>query len=342
MKHGDMTGCSRRLKEAGYPSANVPCPSGCANAGCKGDPCQGVTCDRPPNKQCYIVPGICSSGTCTYLVKAAQSCDDGDPCTKTDKCDDKGTCAGTAYTCDDSRTCTVDTCDGKGGCAFTLDGVSCLITINNAPTCYAKGAAQTGNACETCNPKTSAAWTVSTGTAIQTWNFDDGTLQGFTVLPNPATSVVKWQVDKQRADSPAYSLYFGNVATHTYDDPGKPVSGQATSPAFTLPTGAGKLCLGFRLYKNTETFGNFDYVKVTLLPLNKDIFNTSTEPLNGCTHDPITPQNFIFQSFAAEIPAAAAGTAVQFRFDFESVDSVANTSEGAYVDNIQVLKGCTP
>jgi hypothetical protein len=317
-----------------YPSADVNCPSGCDSAGCKGDPCQGVTCDRPPNQQCYLSPGICSSGSCTYLVKTAQNCDDGNLCTKTDKCDDKGTCAGTAYTCNDGKTCTVDTCNGTGGCTYPPDPSSCL--INNV--CYAAKGSLAGNSCQYCDPKTPTVWTLATGTAFQTWNFDDGTLQGFTVAAT--TSPVKWQVDKQRSDSPSYSLYFGNVATHTYDDPNKVVTGQVTSPAVAIPSGAGKLCLVFRMFKNTEA-GGFDKITVTLLPAAKDLFLSASEPLGATTPDPAKPGSFIFKSFAAEIPSGTTGS-VQLRFAFDSVDAIANATEGVYIDTIQLLKNCTP
>ncbi len=53
-------------------------------------------------------------------------CDDGDPCTKDDRCDGALVCRGTAYSCDDSNGCTRDTCLGDGTCQhFVLDLEPC-------------------------------------------------------------------------------------------------------------------------------------------------------------------------------------------------------------------------
>lgn len=83
------------------------------------------------------------------------ACDDGNPCTKGDYCQD-GLCRGTDYSeqCDDGLFCTVD-CDGQGGCKTELDRDSCLIDS----TCYRRG--DTGpTGCEVCDPdESTSAWT---------------------------------------------------------------------------------------------------------------------------------------------------------------------------------------
>ncbi len=50
-------------------------------------------------------------------------CDDGSACTSSDTCK-KGSCAGTAKTCDDKNPCTADQCDPKKGCVFAPAGSS--------------------------------------------------------------------------------------------------------------------------------------------------------------------------------------------------------------------------
>lgn len=50
-------------------------------------------------------------------------CDDGSACTSTDTCK-KGTCLGSAKTCDDKNPCTVDQCDPKKGCVFAPAGTA--------------------------------------------------------------------------------------------------------------------------------------------------------------------------------------------------------------------------
>lgn len=52
------------------------------------------------------------------------SCDDGNPCTRNDRCVD-GRCQGTRYTCDDGNVCTDNSCNGDGTCSFTSNTDRC-------------------------------------------------------------------------------------------------------------------------------------------------------------------------------------------------------------------------
>ncbi|MCC6750261.1 MAG: hypothetical protein IT371_21530 [Deltaproteobacteria bacterium] len=322
-----------------YGKAEVGCPFGCDTVKgiCKGDPCATVTCDSPPNKDCYSVPGICSGGKCTYLPRAGASCNDGNPCTKLDKCDGMGGCAGTSYSCSDGLLCTSDTCDGLGGCTFPLQAGSCLFRIKYANKCYQSGEANADSACEHCDPTVSGtAFAVSGGTPMVVWGFDDAQASGFTFAPSPATSPVKWQSDVARKVSTPNALYFGRVDNHTYNDPSKPVSGEATSPSVSLPTAQGKLCLEFRMFKDTEeTYYSIDQLTITAVPSGTLIWKSGNEPLNA-------NNKTSFGSFSAAIPAALAGQSTQFRFRFDSSDSSSNTGEGVYLDDVRVLTNCTP
>jgi hypothetical protein len=319
-----------------YTTSTVTCSFGCDSAAgaCKGDPCATVTCNSPPNSQCYTTPGICSNGSCTYLPKTGSPCDDGNPCTKTDVCSAAGACAGTAYTCSDSLVCTKDTCNGVGGCSFPVDASSCLITIGYTPTCFQGGAFAPGNSCRTCDPqKSQSEWTSASGTVHVSWGFDDGTLQGFTVTPSPATSPVKWQVDTKRADGAPNALYFGDVSKHTFDDPDKVVTGEVTSPSVALPS-AGKLCLEWRMFKDTEWGTVYDQLSLIAQPAGTLLWKSGNEYANANTSG-------AFKTFSVDITALA-GNTVQFRFAFDSFDEIVNDLEGVYLDSIRVLKNCTP
>lgn len=63
-----------------------------------GNPCTDDTCD--PDVGCVYLPND-------------DFCDDGDPCTIDDRCNE-GTCRGAPKDCEDGNWCTVDTCDGQG------------------------------------------------------------------------------------------------------------------------------------------------------------------------------------------------------------------------------------
>lgn len=63
------------------------------------DSCANVTCDDPPNTQCFLTPGLCDDSVgyavCLYTVSLADTaCDDGNAITMNDHCDGNGTCVG--------------------------------------------------------------------------------------------------------------------------------------------------------------------------------------------------------------------------------------------------------
>ncbi|HAN30864.1 MAG TPA: hypothetical protein DCQ06_04645 [Myxococcales bacterium] len=68
-----------------------------------------------------------SKGKCVNTITTGLSCDDGNPCTSTDLCDETGACKGTNLKCDDGNPCTEDSCNPTIGCNTTAvpDGASC-------------------------------------------------------------------------------------------------------------------------------------------------------------------------------------------------------------------------
>jgi len=85
-----------------YFKTEKPCASGCtvddSGAHCAGeDPCTGVPCDVAPFA-CLKVPGHCENGSCVFEYDDGASCEDGDPCTTSDRCA-QGVCAGTLLEC---------------------------------------------------------------------------------------------------------------------------------------------------------------------------------------------------------------------------------------------------
>jgi hypothetical protein len=120
--------------------------------------------DAPDNTSCGTdedpcVEGTCQAGECEAKPVDDKFCDDGNPCTKMDKCA-AGECAGTAFVCDDGLACTVDSCDGDGGCGTELKEDYCLIDGK----CVAGGEYQPGQeGCGQCAPeKSTDDWTPAT------------------------------------------------------------------------------------------------------------------------------------------------------------------------------------
>ena len=92
------------------PGEQTPCATDqdCEDAlGATLDACQSTTCDA--------AAGVCVVGG----LPDEQACDDGNPCTIDDACE-QGTCSGQPRDCDDDDPCTVDDCDAKedGGCVY--------------------------------------------------------------------------------------------------------------------------------------------------------------------------------------------------------------------------------
>jgi hypothetical protein len=111
--------------------------------------------------------GDVSQGETTGCTEGA-TCDDGDPCTANDTCQE-GTCQpGEPYSCE-QLPCTSSACDGKGGCQLgaLLDGW-CL--INGA--CFAAEQPDPGSSCRFCDPaKSPTGWSAAeAGTACEDGN----------------------------------------------------------------------------------------------------------------------------------------------------------------------------
>lgn len=84
--------------------------------------------DVPPDVlDCSSLDSACTvgewssdAGGCVAVPQAGLGCDDGDPCTESDICQDGGECAGVAKDCDDGDPCTEDSCGAGGACEHVL------------------------------------------------------------------------------------------------------------------------------------------------------------------------------------------------------------------------------
>jgi uncharacterized delta-60 repeat protein len=132
----DVLGCQHTPLTGTWCDDDDVCTTGdtCQNGTCVGGP--PVDCNATAH-QCWYSPGCDPRDGCIYYYAELTSCDDGNPCTTTDRCcgdpahlppgdpdacpaGTTGGCFGRPYDCDDHNPCTADSCDGAGGCVHRL------------------------------------------------------------------------------------------------------------------------------------------------------------------------------------------------------------------------------
>lgn len=88
---------------------------GGGGAVCRGTP---YACESPGICEKRIGASCNGDGTCTYLAAAVgDTCDDGNACTKWDRCQADKKCAGTQYSCPE-KLCEMGVCSGDGTCTY--------------------------------------------------------------------------------------------------------------------------------------------------------------------------------------------------------------------------------
>lgn len=132
---------------------------------CEVNPSTVVSCDQSNDTKCLA--NLCEpqTGKCAMTpVNEGGSCDDGNACTKDDKCQ-QGMCVGVQYSCDDFLPCTEDVCDGMGGCKHLLAPFYCVIgEPGRNASCVLHGDVNPTNICQWCNAQISAtSWSPKPG-----------------------------------------------------------------------------------------------------------------------------------------------------------------------------------
>jgi len=216
--------------------------------------------------------------------------------------------------CDDSDDCTIESCSPEGMCSYVSTG--------GAECC---------------------------GGTIYTQNWDDGTLDGWSVVDlydglGELDGGVVWNVvnatgkdGNPRFTSPLHSLYFGDQEQPCLKDPSVTcpsyvgsnglVGSTATSPPFTLPP-SGQASVSFQAFLDTETGPSFDIFTVNVL--------------SGGAITPVWAKDqthFNFAPYTADLTEFV-GKTIQLQLQFDSGDSLFNDTEGIYVDDIVVTSAC--
>ncbi|MFT3787559.1 MAG: pre-peptidase C-terminal domain-containing protein [Tepidisphaeraceae bacterium] len=168
------------------------------------------------------------------------------------------------------------------------------------------------------------------GTTFFSSNFENGL--GSWVISNTYGSM--WHLSTGRATQSGHSattsLYFGTGETTsgggTYNN-GSRVAGTVTSPSFLIPAGS-TAALKFNYVLQTEGSASWDN-SVVSISTNGTTFTTLTQ-LSGVA------ESTVWRAATPIDLSAYAGQTVQLRFSFDTFDSIGNSYEGWYVDDVVV------
>jgi len=193
-----------------------------------------------------------------------------------------------------------------------------------AGQCYADQAKDTTGCLQCVYSTNPTSWTPVTGASSQAYDFESGAATGWTLTGTDAA--VKWQVSTLKPGAGTYSLYYGDPSAKNFEGSGAN-SGTATMPAITLTAGK-KAGISFSLYMDTESSTSYDTLKIyvgSTVVWEKDKTVTVTKKA--------------WQEVTIDL-SSYAGQSVTIKFEFDTQDSVANTGEGVFVDDITIYHNC--
>jgi hypothetical protein len=208
------------------------------------------------------------------------------------------------------------------GSAQNIDGS--FVTLQTPQASGARGAVLGGNAAGPLVP-------------FFTADFESGA-QGFTINNGPVAGHVAglWHLSTgrgtQAGHSATHSFYFGQG-----EGPGGGgnynvgnTAGNITSAALALPAGT-SITLSFNYVLQTEGNGPFDVASVQVSSNGGATFTT----VASSTSSAQLPLSSTWRAAAFDL-SAFAGQTVLLRFNFDTIDSIANNFEGWYVDDVQL------
>ncbi len=319
------------------------------NSGCTQDTCKGGKCVVGAAPDCSTATDKCNVGVCKYAdwsaftcVPSPIACSDGDICTD-DACALPGGCAFTPNTaaCDDNNVCTLsDTCAG-GKCGSTTPADCTDNNVCTTDACDpAKGCVNTLISCDDADPCT-----------VDTCDSDKGCLHALlsscVLVPVPyvepfncggafgwtlgqtVENGVGWAVDGTPAQpgylSPSCSLNFNNGVDFACV---KPMEAFATSPVIDTSKVAPGTHLALRFFNNGDYEGS-TYDKMSIEITTNSGVNW-TELL-----DLPSPATLGWVLRTIDLTPYV-GTAFQLRFRFWTLDCIANSTVGGFIDDLAV------
>ena len=170
----------------------------------------------------------------------------------------------------------------------------------------------------------------------------EGGLQGFVIDNNFGSSNGLWHLSTGRAGQPGHSssnsLYYGQnegLSGGGNFDNLVLNGGAIISPPITLPAGAGSLTLSFNYLMDVEATTIYDSAIVAVSTNDGVSYTTvaSKNSLGGLTNH--TGGQWVSNTVSL---SAFAGSTLQLRFAFDSIDATGNGTEGWYVDDVVIRR----
>lgn len=131
-----------------------------------------------------------------------------------------------------------------------------------------------------------------------------------------------WHAANHRSQPGSSAWYYGRDDTRTYDT-GSANHGELNLPPVQLPAGARTAT--FREWRSAETGGWYDSSR----------FEYSLDGMNWTALHQSTTNTSVWREVSVAIDGLA-GQMVRFRFAFDTGDSIANASEGWYIDEVRL------
>jgi hypothetical protein len=309
--------------------------------------------------------GTCADGKCGYsngCCKTDTECNDNSPCTQ-DKCSGgkcsfaaiAGCCVGDGD-CNDANACTTDVCPGAGKqCSFTPKAACCLASKDcndnvacTTDVCSANKCVNTNFCCKVDKDCDDGETKCTTDTCVsqncvhqptgapgccvpEVWSnaFDTGDAKDI-VFANSAGATKGWQIwgSAKQTKSGTGAMYYGNPSTGDYDFGAS--SGTATTPKIQLPA-LTPSSLSLQLLMDTEGSTTYDnlVIYVVVDGQKKQVFTKNAPGFNTSS----------WFEVKADL-SAYLGKEIQILFDFNTGDSVANSTDGVFVDDIKITTKC--
>jgi hypothetical protein len=266
-----------------------------------------VDCNKNSFEGVYIDDVVINSHTCIYKNCMTEFDCGADGICKTATCD-SNVCAIT-NTGGENCCSSVKDCNDNDDC--TIDSCvehSCLHTVKNTEEC--------------CKNE-----------IFKEYKFESGNLEDFTVIDDGST--VKWKPLVSKCPSGGNnSLYFGNGISYNN---GTIAEGIAKTAKITLPAIAppaiAPVYMSFEAYLDIESNPAKDIFQVEIT----DVSSSKSSVI----FDKTSPDVSYKQCFTAVLDISGyAGKEVTVSFKFNSVDSLNNSGQGIWIDNIKFYKGC--